>query len=281
MTADQWTRRVREQLGLGRLLPLGGVHGGAWLAESAARGELLRAAAHLAGVRVGALRVGPLEGAATREPAVPPPVSALRPGPLRLTAEFAAAGTQPLPASGAQLRAVLEAAAGERLGLDLARIDLRATGLLDVDAEAASPRTEDTARREAGDAAGQGAEGAAGREAGDTGTAGSQDSPAATTGPGGASAEEERVRQAAARVPGVARLTGMLGGLGRPVHLETVDGGSAALPRRHARVELAVARGHQALEVALAVRRAVGAALPDEPSVAVVVTAIDGEPAGK
>ncbi|NKI41186.1 nucleopolyhedrovirus P10 family protein [Streptomyces physcomitrii] len=265
MTADQWTRRVREQLGLGRLLPLGGVHGGAWLAESAARGELLRAAAHLAGVRVGALRVGPLEGAATREPAVPPPASALRPGPLRLTAEFAAAGTQPLPASGAQLRAVLEAAAGERLGLDLARIDLRATGLLDVDAEAAAPRTED----------------AAGREAEDARTAGSQDSAAATTGPGGASAEEERVRQAAVRVPGVARLTGMLGGLGRPVHLETVDGGSAALPRRHARVELAVARGHQALEVALAVRRAVGAALPDEPSVAVVVTAIDGEPAGK
>ncbi|MGC3004257.1 nucleopolyhedrovirus P10 family protein, partial [Streptomyces sp. G35A] len=35
-TADRWTRAVREQVGLGRLLPLGGPRDGAWIAERAA-----------------------------------------------------------------------------------------------------------------------------------------------------------------------------------------------------------------------------------------------------
>ncbi|MYT04947.1 nucleopolyhedrovirus P10 family protein, partial [Streptomyces sp. SID5470] len=35
MTAEQWARTVRRQLGLGRLLPLGGPRDGAWISEEA------------------------------------------------------------------------------------------------------------------------------------------------------------------------------------------------------------------------------------------------------
>lgn len=48
-----------------------------------------------------------------------------------------------------------------------------------------------------------------------------------------------------------------------------------ALPRRHARVDLAVAAGFRPLEVARAVRAAVAEALPDRPTVAVLVTDLD------
>ncbi|MEU9384064.1 hypothetical protein AB0D38_25170, partial [Streptomyces sp. NPDC048279] len=34
MTADRWTEAVRHPLGLGRLLPLGGPHDGAWVTEA-------------------------------------------------------------------------------------------------------------------------------------------------------------------------------------------------------------------------------------------------------
>ncbi|MGA6226178.1 nucleopolyhedrovirus P10 family protein, partial [Streptomyces umbrinus] len=44
MTADRWTQAVRNQLGLGRLLPLGGPHDGAWITEAAATAVLRRAA---------------------------------------------------------------------------------------------------------------------------------------------------------------------------------------------------------------------------------------------
>ncbi|QKW05780.1 hypothetical protein HUT18_04700 [Streptomyces sp. NA04227] len=78
----------------------------------------------------------------------------------------------------------------------------------------------------------------------------------------------------------MSRLIGTLGGLGRAVHIrETPEARTSstapALPRRHVQVELAVSRDHRVLDVTTAVRRAVAAALADEPSVAVVVTAID------
>ncbi|MGW4006607.1 nucleopolyhedrovirus P10 family protein, partial [Streptomyces nigra] len=72
-------------------------------------------------------------------------------------------------------------------------------------------------------------------------------------------------------VPGVAGLTGALGGPGRSVHVETRQEG-AALPHRHVRVEVAVAADHRAVEVAREVRERVGRALADRPTVAVVVT---------
>ncbi|MFJ1591407.1 hypothetical protein ACIOD0_14330 [Kitasatospora albolonga] len=64
----------------------------------------------------------------------PVPPSALPPGPLRIEAEFRAAGDRPLPDAGAALRTVLVTAAAARLGLEVAEVDLRVTALLDADA---------------------------------------------------------------------------------------------------------------------------------------------------
>ncbi|MFE3162394.1 nucleopolyhedrovirus P10 family protein [Streptomyces sp. NPDC059224] len=72
-----------------------------------------------------------------------------------------------------------------------------------------------------------------------------------------------RVTAAALAVPGVARVTGALS---REVHVE------GALPRRHVRVEVALSEGPGAVPVARKVRAAVGAALGDHPTVAVLVT---------
>ncbi|MDG4858691.1 nucleopolyhedrovirus P10 family protein, partial [Streptomyces sp. T-3] len=58
MTADGWVREVRRQLGLGRLLPLGGAADGAWITEHAARAALSAAASGVRGVRLGPLRLG-------------------------------------------------------------------------------------------------------------------------------------------------------------------------------------------------------------------------------
>ncbi|MYU64115.1 nucleopolyhedrovirus P10 family protein, partial [Streptomyces sp. SID69] len=56
---DAWTQVVRHQVGLGRLLPLGGPGDGAWIAEDAAGAALRVAVADgLPGVRLGALRIG-------------------------------------------------------------------------------------------------------------------------------------------------------------------------------------------------------------------------------
>jgi hypothetical protein len=57
------------------------------------------------------------------------------------------------------------------------------------------------------------------------------------------------------------------------VHIEERQD-EAALPHRHARVEIAVSADRRAVEVAREVRRKVGEALPDHPTVAVLVTAI-------
>ncbi|MYQ34475.1 hypothetical protein GTW65_26190 [Streptomyces sp. SID4956] len=68
----------------------------------------------------------------------------------------------------------------------------------------------------------------------------------------------------------------MTGVWGRAVRLgEQGTGAGDALPRRHARVDLAVAAGFRPLEVARAVRAAVAEALPDRPTVAVLVTDLD------
>ncbi|WP_217162736.1 nucleopolyhedrovirus P10 family protein [Streptomyces sp. AC512_CC834] len=244
-TADRWTRAVREQLGLGRLLPLGGPRDGAWIAERAAREVLLAAARGVSGVRPGDLRVGLADPEVTHEPAVPPPPGALPPGPLRVTADFAATAglaAEPLPATAARLRAALADAAAERLGLAVPDVDLRVTGLLD-----AAPST------------------APGRDP-------RPPDPDAGQGPGHADADAGRIAGVALAVPGVARLTGVLG---RPVHVTEPLQRERALPRRHVRVELAVDADHRAVEVARQVRAAVSEVLPDRPSVAVVVTAVD------
>lgn len=123
---------VRRRVGLGRLLPLGGAADGAWITERAAVAMLRAAAARaVPGAAVGALR---LELVGTPSPAatpVTPPPSALPPGPLRALAECAATLDAPLPTTAEALRLALLAAAEERLGLLVAEVDVRVTGLLD------------------------------------------------------------------------------------------------------------------------------------------------------
>lgn len=243
MTADEWTHAVRRQIGLGRIVPLGGARDGAWITERAAAVLLRRAVAQSApGVRLDGLRLGlvrPEEAGEPQEPVVPAPPSALPPGPLRLAAEFAATAARPLPVTVSLLRAVLAGAATERIGLTVTEVDLRVTELLDADVPVAS--------------------GAPSRESGPSGPAD----------PGGP--ETGRIAAAVLAVPGVARLTGTSG---RAVRLSEHPGG-AALPRRHARVDLAVRADHLPLEVARAVREAASAALPDRPSVTVLVTDLE------
>ncbi|CCK31067.1 hypothetical protein BN159_6688 [Streptomyces davaonensis JCM 4913] len=240
MTADGWTRAVRHQLGLGRLLPLGGARDGAWIAEQAAVTALERAADGMPGVRLGALRIALADPARAQEPVVPPPPSALSPGALRVTAEFAATAAEPLPSVADRLRSALAEAATEGLGLTVTEVDLRVTALLEEAPEAAPQR---------------------------------QQEPPSARGP--ADGDESRAARAALAVPGVVGLAGAPVGLGRPVHIEERPA-EAALPARHVRLELAVAADHRAVEVARAVRAEVTKALPDHPTVAVLVTAVVG-----
>jgi hypothetical protein len=236
MTADRWARAVREQLGLGRLLPLGGPRDGAWIAENAAGAVLRQAVREVPGARLGPLRIAVADPEGAYEPVVPPPPSALPPGPLRVTADCAAVASEPLPTTASRLRTALATAAAERLGLVVAEVDLRVTALLDEDAQeepehVRPPRWSEAARE----------------------------------------GDEARAAAAALAVPGVAGLTDVLG---RAVHVEERPDGTAALPRRHARVELAVRADHRALDVAREVRGAVAEALRDQPTVAVLVTAV-------
>ncbi|MGA5710146.1 hypothetical protein ACPCK8_27410 [Streptomyces cellulosae] len=310
MTADRWTRMVRQQVGLGRFLPLGGPYDGAWIAERAAGGALREAAEReVPEVRLDGIRLGLADPDRAADPAVPPPPSALPPGPLRLTAEFAATAVWPLPETASRLRTALAVAATERLGLDVAEVDLRVTELLDEEPGAGRGGTAGTpegadepgvaqtpdgphgsgAAGTPGGATGAGAadtpEGAgapdAARVAGPSGGAGARDTAhafgsdaaAGAADDRGAGPQGERVADAVSGVPGVSRLTGVWG---RAVRLgEQGAGVGDALPRRHARVDLAVAAGFRPLEVARAVRAAVAEALPDRPTVAVLVTDLD------
>jgi hypothetical protein len=236
MTAEQWARTVRQQLGLGRLVPLGGPRDGAWISEEAARAVLRATAEELRGVRLGAVRIGLARPEDTHEPAVPPPPSALPTGPLRLAAECEATPAEPLPLAAERLRTALAGAAAALLGLELGEVDVRVTALLDEDAAPPPVRVPEPPR-------------------------------AAEAEPG----EAALAAVAALAVPGVDRLTGVLG---RPVHIADRETGEGSLPRRHVRVELAVGADRRALDVAREVRAAVGEVLADRPTVAVLVTAV-------
>ncbi|MGW2277105.1 hypothetical protein [Streptomyces sp. NPDC001770] len=277
--ADGWTASVRERLGLGRLLPLGGPADGAWIAERAAASVLrdstagpgavlgrLRIGAATAGTTPGApeggpgreagagpgagpggrygegLRDEPREGRAQGPPAPP---SALPPGPLRIEAEFTATADRPLPTSAALLREALMDAASRRLGLDVTEVDLRVTGLLDAGTPPAGTSPAGPAPA-ATPASGQRADGERAAFPRPEVRAGRDDGAAGL---------------AAAAVPGVVSLTQVLGA---PV---TASAG-------HVRVEVATAGGHRALDVARAVRTAVTGALEDGPPVSVLVTAV-------
>jgi hypothetical protein len=235
MTEERWTQTVRQQLRLGRFLPLGGARDGAWIAEAAVGAVLRRAAEDMRGVRLGSVRIGLADPRDSHEPAVPPPPSALPPGPLLVTADFAATASEPLPTTAARLRTRLVAAA-EGLGLAVAEVDLQVTALLDEEPEPLPVRPPEPG-------------------------------PAAASG----DADEEHAADAALAVPGVHQLTGTLG---RPVHIEERQHEPTALPRRHVRLELAVRADRRAVDVAREVRAKVEQALPDHPTVAVLVTTV-------
>ncbi|MHC5906646.1 nucleopolyhedrovirus P10 family protein [Streptomyces sp. S6] len=141
MTAEQhWRHTVRQHLGLGRYLPLGGPRDGCWIAESAADTALRRAVTgHVRGVRLGPLRLALTAPENAPAPVVPPPPSALPPGPLRLSADFSALPAEPLPTAAARLRAALARSAAEGIGLVVTEIDLRVTELLPEDAPEDTP----------------------------------------------------------------------------------------------------------------------------------------------
>ncbi|WP_040908801.1 hypothetical protein, partial [Streptomyces griseoflavus] len=233
MTADRLTRAVRQQVGLGRFLALGGPRDGGWIAERAAEVVLRRAVARDApGVRLDGVRIGLAgpeavgragEPAVSVLPAVPAPPGALPPGPLRVTAEFSATADRPLPETAERVRAVLAEGAVERIGLDVVEVDLRVAELLEV---------EPVPSAEGGGEAGSGTP-----ESGEGGVGG--------VGGVGGDAEVERVGVAALAVPGVSRLTGVLG---RSVQMSE-RASAGALPRRHVRVDLAVAGGVRPLDV--------------------------------
>ncbi|MEU8627414.1 hypothetical protein [Streptomyces sp. NPDC048669] len=225
--ADGWTAAVRQRLGLGRLLPLGGPADGAWISERAAVAVLRRAVRGPgAGPVLGELRIAVADPGTAPGPQVPPPPSALPPGPLRIEATMAATADQPLPVAAAALRSALLAAASRRLGLVVAEVDLQVTELLDTAPEPDEPEPAGVRAAEPQDAAGR----------------------------------------AAAGVAGVATLTRVLGAA---VHTGA----------DHVRVELATDEGHRALDVARAVRAAVTEAVDGHPPVAVLVTAVTGQPA--
>ncbi|MFP8944896.1 nucleopolyhedrovirus P10 family protein [Streptomyces fenghuangensis] len=253
MATDRLAQAVRRQIGFGRLLPLGGAEDGTWIAERAAAGVLRQAAAGLPGVRPGTLRLSPAEHGAGGKPAVPMPPSALPPGPVRISAEFEAGAQEPLPAAAERLRSALAEAADRRLGLVVAAVDLRITGLLDGPDD--GPPPEEPSEEPPGERADSG-------EITDAGEAGSA------------------VGAAALAVPGVTRLAPELGGAARA--LRTVDtgpgDGAGAAPGRHVQVQFAVAADHRALDVARAVRdaaaRAAAAGAPGPVTVAAVVTEV-------
>lgn len=139
MATDRLAHAVRQQLRLGRLLPLGGPEDGAWLTERAADAVLRRAADGVPGVRLGTLRIALADPEAAARPVVPAPPSALPPGPLRVEAEFAATADRPLPAAADRLRGALLGAAADRLGLAVGAVDLRVTDVLDEAPEREPP----------------------------------------------------------------------------------------------------------------------------------------------
>ncbi|MFE1934712.1 nucleopolyhedrovirus P10 family protein [Streptomyces sp. NPDC059474] len=249
MVTDRLAQTVRDQLRLGRLLPLGGREDGSWITEHAAGEVLRRAADQVPDVHLGALRIAPADPDTAATPAVPPPPSALPPGTLRIAAECGATLEEPLPVTADRLRDVLLDTATDRLGLLVEAVDVRVTDVLD---ELPAPPPAPAAPRPNRNRP--------------------QPPPRPTSAehpdPDPAAAAAARAAATAASVPGVARLASVLGSP-RPVRIE----GS------HIRIELAVAADHRAVDVARAVRTAVAQSAPapgdQPPTVAVLVTAVD------
>lgn len=289
MDAEGLSRAVRQQTGIGRLLPLGDAADGAWLSETAAVSTLRTAASRdLPDVRVGTLRLSPATPARSVAPAVPPPPSALPPGPLHVDAGFESTPHAPLTTMAELLRATLLTAADRELGLRVATVDLLITDLLESGDGHNGHGSRDASREES--PAGEDAEQGAGRH-GRTrhGTGGERGRPGGEEHPP-APADDPRgtaTAQAVIAVPGVSRLAPVLGwrigGLPAAAVDVTETAGRDGRPAgRHLRIQIAVTEGARALDVTRSVRRAAEKAAawdaeePEVPvTVAVLVSAID------
>lgn len=119
MTSDRLADAVREQVALGRILPLGKPADGVWITEQAVAG-VLRTAAAVRGVRLGLLRVS---------------------SDLRVDAAFEVMADRPLPVVSQRLRQAMWDAAHDRLGLGMTGVDLTITGLLDTAPPVPEPLT--------------------------------------------------------------------------------------------------------------------------------------------
>lgn len=313
MVADRLTQAVRHQLGMGRLLPLGEADDGSWLTEEAARAVLRTAVTRAAPrVRLDSLRIAPASTTRTAAPSVPPPPSALPPGPLLVTAEFAVPVDEPLPVVADALRQTLLDVAERELGLRVAAVDLRVTDLLDSDAqppaEDARPAKDD--QNGTGPGTGTGLTGPAAAVAaavtavpGVARLAPVLGSPL-TAGAGGADARAVRITDSEPDSPGYGSENGDRGGDGSGASGGDADGTAESLgpraghpshpsrPSRHVLLQLAVSPGHRVLDTARAARTAAtAAAAPDATrpdrtwldarapgaavTVAVLVTAVD------
>jgi hypothetical protein len=285
VTVDRLADTVREQVALGRLLPLGGPGDAVWITERAAVRALRRACAGVPGVRLRTLAAGPDEvdrpdepddpdgsgslvgeeaGPADRHLPAAAPLGALPHQPLRIEAAFDAAPDEPLPVSAERLREALFAAAADGVGLPVARVDLRVTGLLDGGDDA-----QDAAGADAEEGA-QGQEGPAGEPLDDPVRAAGP-----VPGPTLAADRAEPLRAAVAAVPGVLRLTRELAGI---AGLRVRDARPPQEPARRVQIQLATAPGFPPLDVA---RRAAAAAVSAAQdgargpvTAAVVVTAV-------
>jgi hypothetical protein len=268
---DGLTRTVREQIALGRLLPLGSPQDGAWITESAAVRVMRRAAAAVPGVRLGAVSLVAVDRGGTA-PALPQaaPVGAPARAPIRIEAAFEAAPDEPLPQVADRLRLALWAAAEDGLGISVAEVDLHVTGLLDAQATDRGPQ--------------DGGDPAAGRGGADRGARTAPDAEAwetddAEAGEALVPDAPEEVAAAVRAVPGVLRLSSRLGGFGSGVRVQDTDG-TQGVPGRRVQVQFEVAAGHVPLAVARRVAGAVRAAAepgaPGPVDAAVVVTGVGG-----
>ncbi|MEU6852142.1 nucleopolyhedrovirus P10 family protein [Actinacidiphila alni] len=249
MTMDRLARTVREQVALGRLLPLGAPDDDAWITERATVRALRWTAAGLSGVRLGEVSLALAQsGGEVPETA---PVGALPHLPVRIEASFEAAPDEPLPLVADRLRDVLWTTARDGLGIAVSAVDLQVTGLLDGDD-------------------GDGTELPPGGP-------GAEVEPHDPDGPVvvGVRKPTDAVAAAALSVPGVVRLSTRPVGLGSGVRIKDSEAPEDK-PGRRVQVQIAVSPGHRPLDVVRAVAAAVtAAAAQDAPGpvrTAVVVT---------
>lgn len=120
---------VREQIALGRLLPLGTADDPLWITEQAAAAVLRRAADALPGLRLGLVAIL-LDGPEGDVPAAAPP-GALPHGPLRIEADVETTVDEPLPRVTERLRDALWDEAQTALGAVVTAVDLAVVGILD------------------------------------------------------------------------------------------------------------------------------------------------------